>query len=109
VLGSLLLTNPWTAHAQTKRTTTTTTTEVTVTIPIAPGATAANGGPLLVPGDTGVARSTADSSNSDNTGTVVALVISGLLVVALFLALLTYWFWRNTRPVRPGEPTPAEG
>jgi hypothetical protein len=40
---------------------------------------------------------------------VVALVISGLLVVALLLALLTYWFWRNTRPVRPSGPTPSEG
>jgi hypothetical protein len=27
-------------------------------------------------------------------------VISGLLVVALLLALLTYWFWRNTRPTK---------
>jgi hypothetical protein len=100
----------WPAGAQTKKTTTTTTTEATVAIPIAPGQTAPNGGPLLVPGDTGPASSSgATSSNSDNTGTVVALVISGLLVVALLLALLTYWFWRNTRPARPGEPATAEG
>ena len=39
---------------------------------------------------------------------MVALVISGLLVVALLLALLTYWFWRNTRPASPGERASAE-
>jgi len=69
-----------------------------VTTVVAPGDTAPNGGPLLVPGEPTVASSPAAEGNSDNTGTVVALVISGLLVVALLLALLTYWFWRNTRP-----------
>jgi hypothetical protein len=29
-------------------------------------------------------------------------------VVALLLALLTYWFWRNTRPERPKPSTAAE-
>ena len=51
--------------------------------------------------------------NNDNTGTVVALVITGLLVVALLIGLLTYWFWRNTRPTKLGEtqpePATAEG
>jgi hypothetical protein len=104
VLGSLFVTQPWPAHAQTKTTTTAT------TLPIAPGETAPNGGPLLVPGDSDVASSSAaDTSNSDNTGTVVALVISGLLVVALLLALLTYWFWRNTRPVGSKQSTQDEG
>jgi hypothetical protein len=64
--------------------------------------------PLLVPGPTdiqGVPVTTVPPpepkpvSNTDNTGTVVALVIAGLLLVALLLALLTYWYWRSTRPV----------
>jgi len=36
-------------------------------------------------------------------------VITGLLVVALLLGLLTYWFWRNTRPVKMAvEESPGE-
>lgn len=67
--------------------------------PVAPGGTAPNGGPLLVPGASDPPASTAaDVAHTDNTGTIVALVIAGLLVVALLLGLLTYWFWRNTRP-----------
>jgi hypothetical protein len=109
VLGSLFVMQPWAAHAQTKKKTTTTTVPET-TVAIAPGETAPNGGPLLVPGAFDLSTSSAaDASNTDNTGTVVALVISGLLVVALLLALLTYWFWRNTRPVRLMESTPDEG
>ena len=105
----------WPASAQSRRTTTTTT-EAT-TIPLAPGETAPNGGPLLVPGDVS-SDAPADATTNDDTGTVVALVISGLLVVALLLALLTYWFWRNTRPTKLGdtkaeatnaEPAAAEG
>jgi hypothetical protein len=104
VLGSLLATQPWPVHAQTSTTT------APDTSAVAPGDTAPNGGPLLVPGETDTASSSADdTSNSDNTGTVVALVISGLLVVALLLALLTYWFWRNTRPSNPMNPAPSEG
>jgi hypothetical protein len=68
--------------------------------PVAPGGTAPNGGPLLVPGATNAPPSTADVGNKDKTGTIVALVIAGLLLVALLLGLLTYWFWRNTRPTR---------
>jgi hypothetical protein len=97
VLGLLFVLPPWPAHAQTD-----TVPETTV---VAPGDTAPNGGPLLVPGEPDAASSAADdTTNSDNTGTVVALVISGLLVVALLLALLTYWFWRNTRPSNPMKP-----
>ena len=113
LLAVVALDSAWPAHAQTKKkTTTTTTTTVAATIPVAPGETAPNGGPLLVPGDVST-DAAADTTSSDNTGTVVALVISGLLVVALLLALLTYWFWRNTRPTRLGntqaEPAGAEG
>jgi hypothetical protein len=80
LLGSLFVVHPWPADAQSKKTTTTTTVPET-TVPIAPGETAPNGGPLLVPGEVDTASSSAaDTSNSDNTGTVVALVISGLLV-----------------------------
>lgn len=62
---------------------------------------------LLVPGpDPGsvTAATTVDGqkagavSNEDNTGTVVGLVIGALLLVALIVGLLTYRFWRNTRP-----------
>jgi len=73
--------------------------------PVAPGNTAPNGGPLLVPGASDAPASTAaDVAHNDNTGTIVALVIAGLLLVALLLGLLTYWFWRNTRP----REVPAE-
>ncbi len=78
--------------------------------PVAPGGTAPNGGPLLVPGASDAPASTAaDVAHDDNTGTIVALVIAGLLVVALLLALLTYWYWRNTRPAKvPAErPVPT--
>jgi len=84
--------------------TATTSPEQTVTTAVAPGDTAPNGGPLLVPGEVSSGSTPPaeeDTTNSDNTGTIVALVIAGLLVVALLLALLTYWFWRNTRPGRP--------
>jgi hypothetical protein len=94
----------------TSATSTTPSTDLTITTPIAPGQTAPNGGPLLVPGASDAPASGGnDVKNSDNTGTVVALVITGLLVVALLIALLTYWFWRNTRPPRPPngpEPEP---
>ncbi len=83
----------------------TTTTGAPVTTAVPPGGTAPNGGPLLVPGASDAPASQAgDVKNSDNTGTIVALVISGLLLVAVLLAVLTYWFWRNTRP----EKVPAE-
>jgi hypothetical protein len=105
-------------RASTTTTTTTTTTAPTSTdapfvTPVAPGATAPNGGPLLVPGASDAPGSTAaDVKNDDNTGTIVALVIAGLLVVALLLALLTYWFWRSTRPRRApvelGSDEPAK-
>ena len=61
---------------------------------------------LLVPGPdpgsvtaaTPVDGKKAGVSNEDNTGTVVGLVIGALLLVALIIGLLTYRFWRNTRP-----------
>jgi cobalamin biosynthesis Mg chelatase CobN len=104
-------------RASTTTTTTTTTaptsTDAPFVTPVAPGATAPNGGPLLVPGASDAPGSTAaDVKNDDNTGTIVALVIAGLLVVALLLALLTYWFWRSTRPRRApvelGSDEPAK-
>ena len=103
VLGSLVVTATGSAHAQTSGT------EPEPTTVVPPGETAPDGGPLLVPGDPEPASdSIADDANNDNTGTVVALVISGLLLVALLLALLTYWFWRNTRPTKPTGRAPTE-
>lgn len=105
----------------TRRGTSTTTTsapastEPAFTTSVPAGGTAPNGGPLLVPGASDApAQTTVGSTDSDNTGTIVALVITGLLVVALLLGLLTYWFWRNTRPVKvavdesPGELADAK-
>ena len=105
VLSSLVFTSPWPAHAQTK----TSDTEPATTAVVPPGETAPDGGPLLVPGEETASSSVAgDAANADNTGTVVALVISGLLLVALLLALLTYWFWRNTRPMKATDRAPKE-
>lgn|GEM_PF-2636046 len=76
--------------------------DVTITTAVAPGGTAPNGGPLLVPGASDApASAAAGTSDRDRTGTVVAFVVAGLLVVALLLGLLTYLYWRATRPVRP--------
>jgi len=35
---------------------------------------------------------------ADNTGRTVTLIIIGLLLVALILGLLTFWYWRHTDP-----------
>jgi hypothetical protein len=99
VLPGVLLGAPPAAAVPASRAGTTVPSTSEATTAVAPGDTAANGGPLLVPGDTTPVTDVAsDQANSDSAGTVVALVISGLLVVALLLGLLTYWFWRNTRP-----------
>jgi hypothetical protein len=91
-----------TTTSTTAATATTPTTDVTLTTAVPPGQIAPNGGPLLVPGASDAPASKAnDVKQSDNTGTVVALVIAGLLVVALLLGVLTYWYWRNTRPMKP--------
>jgi hypothetical protein len=66
--------------------------------------------PLIVPGPADGAAASGEtipgepaaatkSKNEDKTGTVVGLVIAALLVVAILLGLLTYRFWRNTRPL----------
>jgi hypothetical protein len=102
-----------TARRATSTTTTTTapttTTEASITTAVPPGGTAPNGGPLLVPGASDAPASKAnDVKNNDNTGTIVALVISGLLLVALLLGVLTYWFWRNTRPEKVVAESPPD-
>jgi hypothetical protein len=35
---------------------------------------------------------------TDNTGRTVTFIIIGLLLVALMLGLLTFWYWRHTDP-----------
>jgi hypothetical protein len=70
-----------------------------------PGGSADGAPGSTVPGDS---TATAKAKNEDRTGTVVGLVIAGLLVVAILLSLLTYRFWRNTRPlvVHPEDGAP---
>src|SRR3954471_16947753 len=81
VLPVAAYTSTGAADAQTRRsTTTTTTTTEPTTVAVAPGETAPNGGPLLVPGDVSSSEGPSDATSDDNTGTVVALVIAGLLV-----------------------------
>jgi hypothetical protein len=46
---------------------------------------------------------------ADETGRTVALVIGGLLLVALILAVLTVRYWRKTRPVKVRAPAAAAG
>jgi cobalamin biosynthesis Mg chelatase CobN len=70
---------------------------------LVPGPTNAQTG-QAVPSSTIVTRTAV--KDSDNAGTVVALVISALLVVALLLAVLTWRYWRNTKP-RPHTSDPA--
>jgi cobalamin biosynthesis Mg chelatase CobN len=81
--------------AGSKATATTAAPTTTTTTPslLVPGPAVTAPGPTTVNG-----QKAAAVSNEDKTGTVVALVITGLLVVALLLSLLTWRFWRNTRP-----------
>jgi cobalamin biosynthesis Mg chelatase CobN len=81
--------------AGSKATATTAAPTTTTTTPslLVPGPAVTAPGPTTVNG-----QKVAAVSNEDKTGTVVALVITGLLVVALLLSLLTWRFWRNTRP-----------
>jgi hypothetical protein len=44
---------------------------------------------------------------ADETGRTVAIVIAGLLLVALILAVLTVRYWRRTRPAKPKPPAAA--
>ena len=42
-----------------------------------------------------------DEGGDDDTGRQVFLIVTGLLVLAVVFALMTYWYWRRTRPVKP--------
>lgn len=91
------------------RATTTTTTVETIT-------TVTN---LLVPGDgtdgaesttttlTSTAATVTDDGPSD--GTLIALVIAGLLVIAVVVSLLTWRYWVATRPPLLEDPARATG
>ena len=61
-------------------------------------------GPPVDP-DAAVAQATTTSTaapaggnESDDTGRTVTLVVTGLVVLGLVFALITYWYWRRTRP-----------
>jgi predicted lipid-binding transport protein (Tim44 family) len=46
---------------------------------------------------------------ADDTGQTVTLIIFGLLIVALLLAILTFWYWRHTDPRARLQGTPDAG
>jgi cobalamin biosynthesis Mg chelatase CobN len=79
-----------------------------------PATTTTTSPSLLVPGSApdangaggrSVTGARASTTSEDRTGMVVAIVITGLLLVALLFSLITWRFWRNTRPVPAAEPT----
>ena len=88
-----------TTPARTTQPATTTTPTTTTPSLLVPG-TAPDAG---AGGTVGSTKKISDTS-SDRTGTVVAIVITGLLLVALLFALVTWRFWRNTRPAPDPEP-----
>lgn len=98
------------------RTSTTTAAPVTTTTTVETITTVTN---LLVPGDgTDGAESTTTSEVSPTAtvsddgpsdGTLIALVIAGLLVIALVVSLLTWRYWVATRPPLLEDPGPRPG
>lgn len=64
---------------------------------------------LLVPGDgtegaesttTTLQMATRVSSNGTSDGTLIALIVGGLIALALFVSVLTWRYWAATRPPR---------
>ena len=104
----------------TRRRSTTTAQDLQTTTSTEPEVTTTTTNALLVPGDgTDGAESTTTTSTtvvtvSDSTssglseGTMLWLIVAGLVAIALLIALWTIRFWRATRPERPPveEPPP---
>lgn len=73
------------------------TTTTSVPLLLEEGPPVAPGGVLPVQAtSTSVAPAAGDGN--DDTGRLVALVVTALLVLAVVFGLLTYWYWRRTRP-----------
>jgi cobalamin biosynthesis Mg chelatase CobN len=94
----------------TARQTATTRAQATTTTTVEPVTTANN---VLVPGDgtegaqsttTTVATVAAVSDDGPSDATLIALVIAGLLLIALVVAVLTWRYWVATRPPLLEEP-----
>ena len=62
------------------------------------------GAPAPVTTSTTVA---APSDDDDRTGRQVFLVVTALLVLAVVFGLVTYWYWRRTRPAPKLGGAPA--
>jgi len=104
------------ATSTTQRATTTTVVDIVedVTTTTLPVTTSAN---LLVPGDgTEGAESTtttepvlaASSSDGLSDGTLIGLVVAGLVLIAVVIGILTWRYWVATRPApQEGDRTPA--
>jgi cobalamin biosynthesis Mg chelatase CobN len=59
-------------------------------------------GPVQAPTTTSTTVAPGDAGDDgDETGRQVFLVVTGLLVLAVVFGLLTYWYWRRTRPAKP--------
>lgn len=98
------------ATATTARQTTTTRASATTTTTLGTVTTNAN---VLIPGDgtegaesttTTLATATTVSDGGLSDGTLIALVIAGLLLIAVAVSILTWRYWVATRPPLLSEP-----
>lgn len=69
--------------------------------PLAPGATAAPTTTTLV------AEEAAATEDDDDTGRTVTLVVTALVALGSIFGLLTFWYWRRTRPLPAARARPA--
>lgn len=104
------------------RTTTTVRRTTTTTVPAGPVVTVPRTtttlelreptGPVPLPTTTSLPPSKGGVDDGVSAGTLVLLVITALLLIALVLGVFTYRFWRSTRPSAPaavGGTVPRHG